>query len=257
MATRLGGERPVIGVTAYDEKASWGFWQKQASLVPGEYVRSLQIAGASTVILPVLEEDAEMLDSLVGRLDGIVLTGGPDVDPARYGAEPHPSSQEPRVERDERELGLLAAAERSDLPVLAVCRGMQLLNVLRGGTLVQHLPDVVGHSEHNPTPGAFSKHLVRVKEASLLHKALGWQEREVPTHHHQAIDRLGGGLSAVAWSEDGTIEGVEDTARSFLVGVQWHAEADDDKALFRALAAASELTKRRQERFGPLMGGGC
>ncbi|HKH87889.1 MAG TPA: gamma-glutamyl-gamma-aminobutyrate hydrolase family protein [Acidimicrobiales bacterium] len=249
MAAGLLGERPVIGVTAYDEEASWGFWHKQASLVPAEYVRSLAAAGANPVILPVQEEHEAALDSLVGRLDGLLFTGGPDVDPARYGAEPHPRSQQPRFQRDEAELALLAAAERSGVPVLAVCRGMQLLNVARGGTLVQHLPDVVGHEEHNPTPGAFSKHLVRIEEGSLLHQALGWRERYVPTHHHQAIDRLGGGLAAVAWAEDGTIEAVEDRDRFFLVGVQWHAEADDDPAVFEALVgAAAKILGQRRDR---------
>jgi len=241
-------QRPVIGVSAYDEEVSWGLWHKQAALVPAEYVRSLATAGANPVILPVQEEDEATLDSLLERLDGLLLTGGPDVDPSRYGAVPHPRSQQPRLARDERELGLLAAAERSGLPVLAVCRGMQLLNIARGGTLVQHLPEVVGHEDHNPTPGAFSKHIVRVAGDSLLHNALGWEERNVPTHHHQAVDRLGDGLTAVAWSEDGTIEGLEDPAKPFLLGVQWHAEADDDLALFGALArAATEVLLRRPE----------
>lgn len=235
-----GGARPVIGVTAYDEEASWGHWRKQASLVPAEYLRSLAAERAIPVIVPVQgAQELDGLDELIRRLDGLVLTGGPDVDPALYGADPHPRSQPPRASRDESELALLAAAERADLPVLAVCRGMQLFNVAHGGTLVQHLPDVVGHEGHNPTPGEFSRHIVRIDEASLLHKLLGWKQRSVPTHHHQAIDRLAGGLSAVAWAEDGTIEGIEDRSRHFLVGVQWHVEADDDRALFDALVEAA------------------
>ena len=240
MTSGAARERPMIGVTAYDEEAAWGFWHKQASLVPAEYVRSLSSAGANPVVIPVQDEHETGLDSFVERFDGLLFTGGPDVDPARYGAEPHPRSQQPRYARDQQELALLAAAERSGLPVLAVCRGMQLLNVVRGGTLYQHLPDVVGHEDHNPTPGAFSKHLVRIGEGSQLHKALGWDERDVPTHHHQAIDRLAGGLDAVAWAEDGTIEGVEDPAKRFLIGVQWHAEADEDPALFESLVEAAE-----------------
>ncbi|MGO9963949.1 MAG: gamma-glutamyl-gamma-aminobutyrate hydrolase family protein [Acidimicrobiales bacterium] len=241
------GERPVIGVTAYEEEASWGLWQTKASLVPSAYVRSLADAGASTVILPVLQEREPTLDCLVRRLDGLVLTGGPDVDPARYGAEAHPRSQAPRTQRDERELALVSAAERAGLPLLAICRGMQLLNVAYGGSLIQHLPDVVGHEEHNLTPGAFSGHRVRIEAGSSLHKALGWEERDVPTHHHQGIDRLGGGLCAVAWAEDGTIEAVEDRAKPFVVGVQWHPEADADGSVFRALvlASADVLAARR------------
>ena len=179
-SSELDTERPVIGVTAYDEEAAWGFWRKQAALLPAEYVRSLAGAGANPVIVPVQEDDAEAQDSFVRRLDALVFTGGPDLDPARYGAARHPRSQQPRHGRDEWELALLAAAERTALPVLAICRGMQLLNVARGGTLIQHLPDVVGHDEHNPTPGAFAKHLVTVDRASLLHEVVGWDERYVP-----------------------------------------------------------------------------
>jgi gamma-glutamyl-gamma-aminobutyrate hydrolase PuuD len=243
---RGSSARPVIGITAYDEQASWGHWNTMASLVPSDYVRSLADAGASPVILPVQQERDDALDALVARLDGLVLTGGPDVDPALYGAEPHPLSQPPRLQRDERELALIAACERGGVPLLAICRGMQLLNVAKGGTLVQHLPEVVGHDEHNPMLGRFSTHPVRIEPGSSLHSALGWQAREVPTHHHQGIGRLAEGLSAVGWAEDGTIEAVEETAKRFVIGVQWHPEADDNGSVFAALVdAAREVLERR------------
>ncbi|MGA3214189.1 MAG: gamma-glutamyl-gamma-aminobutyrate hydrolase family protein [Acidimicrobiales bacterium] len=243
-------ERPVIGVTAYDEQASWGHWKTKASLVPSDYLRSLVDAGASPLILPVQHEAGATLDTLLQRLDGLVLTGGPDVDPARYGAEAHPRSQAPRPERDESELALIEAAERCGLPLLAICRGMQLVNVARGGTLVQHLPEVLGHEEHNPTPGTFSTHMVRVAPGSSLRKALGWDARDVPTHHHQGIDRLADGLSAVAWADDGTVEAIEDPKKPFCIGVQWHPEADDNGAVFHALvrAAAGVLAEREKGR---------
>ena len=176
-----------------------------------------------------------------------MLSGGPDVDPARYGADPHPRAQHPASVATSASWPYSAAAERNGLPVLAICRGMQLLNVARGGTLVQHLPDVVGHDEHNPTPGAFSGHKVHVEPKSLLHRALGWDGRDVPTHHHQGIDRLGEGLSPVAWAEDGTVEAIEDPGVPFLLGVQWHPEADDDFAVFGAIvrAARDRLAQRR------------
>jgi gamma-glutamyl-gamma-aminobutyrate hydrolase PuuD len=242
------GERPVVALTAYDEQASWGNWNTKASLVPSAYVRALVEAGASPVILPVQDEPESSLDSLVERLDGLVLTGGPDVDPARYGAEPHPRSQAPRKQRDERELALIAAAARRRLPVLAICRGMQLLNVAYGGTLVQHLPEVVGHDGHNPQPGEFSTHAVHLEPQSALCGLLGWSERAVPTHHHQGIDRLADGFSAVAWADDGTIEALEDPTKPFLIGVQWHPEADDDRSVFEALVREARAVLERRPR---------
>jgi len=231
-------ERPVIGVSAYEEAASWGVWSVDASLVPVNYVQSLARAGAQAVILPIQAEDGD-LDNLVRRLDAVVFTGGPDVDPDRYGAEPHPRSQAPRHERDRRELALLEAADARELPVLAICRGMQLLNVARGGTLHQHLPDLVGHDEHAPTAGEYTDHAVWLEPGSGVHRALGWEKAGVPAHHHQAIDGLGRGLVAVGWADDGTIEAIEDPDRLFLLGVQWHPEAGTDLGLFEALVSAA------------------
>jgi putative glutamine amidotransferase len=237
---------PVIGISAYCEQARWGVWETQAVVLPRRYVDRVAAAGGIPVLLPPVPDIAEA----VGRLDGLMLSGGGDIDPARYGAEPVTEITNVREERDTAELALLTAAMSLQLPVLGICRGMQVINVARGGSLHQHLPGVVGHDGHAPTPGAFGQHAVRVPPGSRLSQVLGGVkgagevggERTIsaPTHHHQAVDRLGKGLTATAWAEDGTIEAVEtDPGGPFLLAVQWHPEAGDDPSLFRALVAAA------------------
>ncbi len=228
--------KPVIGISAYDDVAAWGAWKVQAAIVPGSYVRSVTAAGGVPVILPVGGDAAGQ----VASVDGLVLTGGPDVDPERYGAEPHEATVPATPGRDEHETALAAAATAAGIPILAVCRGLQLLNVARGGTLVQHLPDVLGHLGHGPAPGVFGRHPVTVGKGSHLAVALGDGQVVVESHHHQAVDVPGQGLEAVAWAPDGTPEAYEDPAAAFIVGVQWHPEEGDDPALFVALVAAAE-----------------
>jgi putative glutamine amidotransferase len=176
----------------------------------------------------------------VERIDGLLLTGGGDIDPGRYGAGPHPATSRVSGPRDAAELELLGAAVAAGKPVLGVCRGMQLLNVARGGTLCQHLPNGAGHT---PAPGTFGAHPVRVAAGTLLAKILGTNGSggDVPTAHHQAIERLGDGLVATAWAEDGVIEAVEPSSAGdpFLLAVQWHPEAGTDPRLIEALVAAS------------------
>ena len=174
-----------------------------------------------------------------------MLSGGSDVDPASYGAEPHEATDPPREERDRAELALLEAALARDLPVLAVCRGSQLLNVARGGDLVQHLPEEVGHDRHKHTPGTFADHDVRVEPDSRLGRIIG-ERAPVKSHHHQGYSRVGAGLEPVAWAEDGTIEALEDPTRRFALGVLWHPEEDEDRALFEALV--EEARRYRGER---------
>jgi gamma-glutamyl-gamma-aminobutyrate hydrolase PuuD len=228
-------------------------WETQAVVLPRRYVDRVAAAGGIPVLLPPVPDIAEA----VGRLDGLMLSGGGDIDPARYGAEPVTEITNVREERDTAELALLTAAMSLQLPVLGICRGMQVINVARGGSLHQHLPGVVGHDGHALTPGSFGQHAVRVPPGSRLSQVLGgvkgageggmgrWAgggERTIsaPTHHHQAVDRLGKGLTATAWAEDGTIEAVEtDPGGPFLLAVQWHPEAGDDPSLFRALVAAA------------------
>jgi gamma-glutamyl-gamma-aminobutyrate hydrolase PuuD len=244
---------PVIGISAYCEQARWGVWETQAVVLPRRYVDRVAAAGGIPVLLPPVPDIAEA----VGRLDGLMLSGGGDIDPARYGAEPVTEITNVREERDTAELALLTAAMSLQLPVLGICRGMQVINVARGGSLHQHLPGVVGHDGHALTPGSFGQHAVRVPPGSRLSQVLGGVKRageggmgrwagggertiSAPTHHHQAVDRLGKGLTATAWAEDGTIEAVEtDPGGPFLLAVQWHPEAGDDPSLFRALVAAA------------------
>jgi putative glutamine amidotransferase len=237
---------PLIGISAYRETARWGAWELPAILLPERYVAKVAAAGAIPVLLPPLAG----IDEVVGRLDGLVLSGGGDVDPARYGAERDPHCGPANADRDGAELALLGAALSRRLPVLGICRGLQVLNVALGGSLHQHLPDLVGHDSHSPDPGGYGAHKVSVAPGSRLAAILNRTDLTdhlpvvVPTHHHQAIDRLGRGLVATAWAADGTIEAVElnPAEQPFAVAVQWHPEAGDDLSLFRALAAAAART---------------
>jgi gamma-glutamyl-gamma-aminobutyrate hydrolase PuuD len=234
--------RPIVGITTYVEPARWGDWQLEAALIPFMYVQAVERAGARPLLVPPTEEGVE---ETLDVLDGLLLSGGADLDPDTYGAEPHPTTSGVRPERDRAELALLEGALARDMPVLAVCRGSQVLNVARGGDLVQHLPEVVGHEEHRAVPGVFSEHPVRIEGDSKLGAFLG-DQAPVQSHHHQGIGRLGEGLREVAWAGDGTVEGVEDQSRRFAVGVLWHPEAGADERLFEALVA--EARAYREER---------
>jgi putative glutamine amidotransferase len=232
---------PVIGLSAYEEQVRWGVWDVPGVLLPSTYVRSVVAAGGVPVLLPPVPEAAvpEVAAAVLARLDGLVLSGGPDIDPDRYGAAPLASTGAPRVDRDAAELGLLDAATAAGVPVLGICRGLQLLNVARRGTLHQHLPDVVGTADHAPGPGTYGRHAVAVDEGSLLARVLGRTSADVPSYHHQAVDDLGAGLTVTATAPDGTVEAVEDPSLPFCLAVQWHPEAGDDLSLFRALVAAA------------------
>jgi gamma-glutamyl-gamma-aminobutyrate hydrolase PuuD len=226
--------RPVVGITTYRETARWGVWNCPAVLLPADYVRQVSDAGGVPVLLPPIADDVEVLE----RLDALVLAGGADVDPARYGADRSPRTGPAATDRDDAELALLAGALERDLPVLAVCRGLQLLTVLRGGTLAQHLPDVVGNDAHGPSPGTYGDNAVAIAPGSRLAGLVG-TEATWACHHHQAVDRLGEGLTAVAWARDGTVEAVELDGARFVVGVQGHPEVGDDARLFAGLVEAA------------------
>ena len=228
--------RPVVGITTYGEPARWGDWEVPAVLLPERYVTCVVEAGGVPVLLP---PQPGLVAEVLRRLDALIVAGGPDVDPSRYGATRGPHTATPRETRDAAELDAVALAGASGVPLLGVCRGMQVMNVARGGSLVQHLPDVVGHAGHAPGRGVYGRHEVRVAPGSRTAWALGGEKVDVPTYHHQAVDRLGAGLVVTAWAEDGTIEAVEDPSLPFFVGLQWHPEVGDDLTVFRSLVQAA------------------
>ncbi|WP_241827108.1 gamma-glutamyl-gamma-aminobutyrate hydrolase family protein [Streptomyces graminilatus] len=227
------GRRPLIGVSTYLEAGTrWGAWDLPAALLPAGYPRLVQRAGGIAAMLP--PDDPAHAAAVVARLDGVVIAGGPDVDPARYGAERDPRTGPPAEARDAWELALIEAALATGTPLLGICRGMQLLNVALGGTLVQHID---GHAE---SPGVFGAHTVKPVPGTRYADAVP-EATTVPTFHHQAVDRLGRGLMASAYAEDGTVEAVEaeDPGSGWVLGVQWHPEMGEDLRVMRALVASS------------------
>lgn len=236
---------PVIGISCYVEDVDRSLWRAQRSAVlPHRYVDHLERAGAVAVVLPPRHDaDDELATAVLDRLDGLVIAGGADVEAARYDADPHPTAQQPRPDRDEWELALARVSARRDLPVLGICRGMQVMAVEAGGVLDQHLPDVVGHESHSPSPGEYSSHHATPVEGTGLAALLGTEPLDVPTYHHQGVRPESLRHTAyrpAAWHEDGTLEAMEDPSSGFRLAVQWHPEAGDDPRLFDALVAAAE-----------------
>ncbi|WP_432121972.1 gamma-glutamyl-gamma-aminobutyrate hydrolase family protein [Streptomyces sp. S1] len=227
--------KPLIGVTTYLDRARWGVWDMEAALLPAPYPRLVREAGGLAVMLPPDAPGAAA--AVVARLDGLVVAGGADVEPVRYGAEPDPRTGPPARKRDSWELALIDAALASGTPLLGVCRGMQLLNVALGGTLVQHLD---GHVE---AVGVIGRHAVKPVPGTL-YASLVPELAEVPTYHHQAVDRLGAGLAASAHAEDGTVEAVELASPVWALGVQWHPEMGEDTRVMRGLVGAAATAAR-------------
>ncbi|HWG13695.1 MAG TPA: gamma-glutamyl-gamma-aminobutyrate hydrolase family protein [Streptosporangiaceae bacterium] len=228
--------RPLIGISGQLEAAHWGDWVREAVLSPLTYTRAVERAGGTPVVLPPVP--AESVARLAEGLDGLVLTGGADVNPALYEDEPHEQAETPDRRRDRFELALVRAAIEADLPMLAIGRGLHVLNVARGGTLIQYLPEAVGHTGHAAGTARMTPHDVSLNPASTLGKLLGERAR-VLARHHQAIKQAGSGLVIVAWADDQVIEAVELAGHRFAIGVQWHPEEDDDLRIMQALVAAA------------------
>lgn len=236
-----GAVRPVIGLTTYLQQAQTGVWDVRASFLPASYFEGVGMAGGISVLLPPQPADDAIAERVIGGLDGLIITGGRDVDPGAYGAQRHSTTDEPTADsqaRDAFEFALLRAALRRGVPVLGICRGAQVLNVALGGTLHQHLPDVVGHVRHQQGNAVFSTSSIRTVPGSKVAALVG-PDTEAQCYHHQAIDRLGDGLIVSASDTDGVIEAVEIPDR-WVVAVQWHPEERlDDLRLFAGLGAAA------------------
>jgi len=238
----LNASRPVIGLTTYLERAKTGVWDVPAAFLPKVYFEAVTRAGGIAVLLPPQPVDAAVADRVLDSLDGLIITGGKDVDPARYGQEPHATTDEPRPDRDAWEDALLTAAIDRGLPFLGICRGLQVLNVSLGGTLHQHLPDVIGSTRYNAGYGRFSENAVEVHAGTVTGDLLDDAAAlAVHSYHHQAVDELADGLVVSARSDDGTIQAVELAAVPFGVAVQWHPEENaDDLRLFAGLVEAAQ-----------------
>ena len=226
--------RPLIGITSYVEQAKWGVWDMKAALVPYTYIQQVNDAGGRAVLVPPSDDPEEILSVL----DGLLLAGGADIDPERYGEPAHPETAGLRPDRDAGELSLLESALAQDLPVLGICRGMQLMAVNAGGHLHQHLPELVGHEGHRPSPGVYGEHAVRIDPTSRLSTVVG-PRVHVRSYHHQGVTDAGK-LTVTAWAEDDdTIEAVEDPGHRFAIGVLWHPEVGEDPRIFEALVGAA------------------
>jgi putative glutamine amidotransferase len=240
VASRGSDSGPLIGLTSYRQQAQTGVWDVQASFLPAQYVDAVTSAGGIAVLLPPQPVDAGVAAAVVAALDGVIITGGGDIDPARYGAERHEKTDPANLLRDAWEDAILSAAIEQEVPFLGICRGLQVLNVNRGGTLVQHLPDVVGDDRYNRGGGEFTVTHAEI-EGGKLAGLLEGDRLDVKSYHHQAVERLGDGLTVTAHSPDGTVYGVELPGVPFGVAVQWHPEEDatEDARLFAGLVDAA------------------
>ena len=238
----MDGYRPAIGITTPFTQASYGVWDQHSAVLPAGYLTEVRRAGGLALMIAPDPELVDDPDELLHRLDGLIVSGGVDVDPASYGAKPHPETKGWSTERDAFELALIRRATELDMPVLGICRGMQILNVAFGGTLIQHLPETFGHEDHRRVPGNFDEadHDVRLVRDSLAAVAAGELLHTTKSHHHQGVDVLGEGLAVTGTSAiDDLVEAIELPERRFVLGVQWHPEADERSRVIGALIQAA------------------
>ena len=245
--------RPVIGICAAIESARWAAWEVVVNLSPRTYSLAVQRAGGLALVLPPDDLAAESPDELLDMLDGLILAGGSDIDPGSYGAQPHSATRVTWPERDRFEIGLGTRALERDMPVLGICRGMEMLNVIQGGTLNQHL----GGELHRHTPGAFTDHRVRLERGSLAERVVGAEHTEVKSAHHQGLEQLGEGVVASGYADDGIVEAIELPEKSFAAGVLWHPEEDERSRVIgvlvdeaRSRAGGSVSAPRLREAHG-------
>jgi putative glutamine amidotransferase len=240
--------RPVIGICAAIETARWAAWELLVNLSPRTYSLAVQRAGGIALILPPDDAVAESPDELLDMIDALVLAGGSDIDPGSYGAQPHPETRGTRPERDRFELALGTRALERDMPVLGICRGMQMLNVIQGGTLNQHVRDIVYNDLHRHTPGAFVDHAVRLDPGSLAAAVVGAELTEVKSAHHQGVEELGEGVVASGYADDGLVEAIELPEKDFAVGVLWHPEEDERSRVVGALVEQARTRRKAPTR---------
>jgi putative glutamine amidotransferase len=238
----MNDDRPVIGIGSLLVDASWGVWHQRAAVMPWSFVTAVQRAGGLALVIPPDGPAAEHPDETLSLIDGLLLAGGNDLDPGCYGAEAHPATNGLVRERDDFEIALSKRAIELDMPILGICRGMQVLNVALGGTLLQHLPETFGHEEHRRTPGTFtgSDHDVRLQDESLAAEAAGERLHAAKSHHHQGVDALGDGLQVTGLSTlDDLPEAIEVPGKRYVLGVQWHPEADERSRVIGSLVSAA------------------
>lgn len=234
-------DAPVVGLTTYRQQAAWGVWDARADLLPTEYAVAVEAAGGIPLLLPPVALPAAA-EGVVSRIDALVISGGADVDPMRYGAAPHPRTAGWQPDRDDWELALLTAAADAQLPVLGICRGMQLMAVHAGGTLDQHTPDLVGHETHSPGGDSYGTVAVETAPGSRLAALVG-SHLEVSCHHHQSV-ATHPGFTAVARATDGTVEAMEATGERYCLAVQWHPETRVEIGLLAGLVQAARAHAR-------------